>query len=87
LNPLEKRRQQWSYEVFLAIEEIKARFSLLPESLETNERFVSFLYQATIVALKNHQREKIQALKNALVSAADPASESEDIAFQFLKIP
>ena len=85
LNPLEKRKQQWMAEVAHAIEEIHRRHSLLPESLQNDEKFVSFLYQATILALKNHQRQKITALRGALVSVASPEQISEDLAFQFLR--
>ncbi len=85
LNPLEKRKQAWMNEVGRAIEEIRERFSRLPESLEDDESFISFLYQTTILALKNHQREKLEALSNALVSAADPKCVSEDLVFQFIR--
>ncbi len=85
LNPLEKRKQVWMNEVSLAIEEIQERFSLLPESLEEDDAFISFLYQATVLALRNHQQEKIDALRNALVSSADPTRSSEDLVFQFLR--
>ncbi len=72
-------------EVSLAIEEINKRYALLPASLQNDETFISFLYQATILALKNHQREKINALRGALVSTADPKRVFEDLAFQFLR--
>lgn len=85
LNPLEKRKQLWMNEVGLAIEEIRERFSRLPDSLENDESFVTFLYQTTILALKYHQREKLEVLRNALVSAADPSSISEDLVFQFIR--
>jgi hypothetical protein len=85
LNPLEKRKQQWMVEVGQAIEEIRRRHALLPESLQNDDRFISFLYQATILALKNHQRQKINALRSALVSAAKAEQFSEDLAFQFLR--
>lgn len=85
LNPLEKRKQRWMEEVSRAIEEIHERFCRLPESLESDEAFVSVLYQATMLALKNHQREKLAALSNALVSAADPERISEDLMYQFLR--
>lgn len=85
LNPLEKRKRHWAEEVSKAIEEIRNRFGLLPEELQKDERFVSFLYHATISGLKNHQRQKIEALRAAVVSSADPAVVSDDITFQYLK--
>jgi hypothetical protein len=85
LNPLERRKQGWMREVAAAIQEIQERFAVLPEQLQTDERFISFLYQATIIALKNHQDEKIGALRGAVVSAVGPQFPSEDVAFQFLR--
>lgn len=72
-------------EVGRALDDIHRKYSLLSESLQDDERFISFLYQATILALKNHQRQKITALRNAIVSAAKPEQVSEDVAFQFLR--
>ena len=85
LNPLEKRKQRWMSEVTLAIGDIEARFGILPQQLQNDERFISFLYQSTILALKNHQQEKIRCLRSALVSVASPKAVTEDIAFQFLR--
>ena len=85
LNPLEKRKQEWMRQVSEAIENIENRFSRLPKSLETDEAFISMLYQITIVALKNHQREKLYILQNAIESSADPNRISEDLSFQFIR--
>lgn len=85
LNPLERRKQRWIHEVSVALEEIHQRFNLLPEELEKSERFVSFLYQATLTSLKNHQQEKINALRAALISSADPKNTSDDLIFQFFR--
>ena len=85
LNPLEKRKERWISEVSSAIDDIERRFAVLPEQLQDDERFISFLYQSTIVALKNHQHEKIRSLRAALVSAASPNAIAEDVAFQFLR--
>jgi len=85
LNPLEKRKREWMNEVCRAIEEIQNQFSRIPKSLEKDEAFISFLYQTTILALKNHQREKLRALSNGLISAADPEGVPEDVVFQFIR--
>ncbi len=85
LNPLERRKKRWIEEVTSAINEIEVRFSLLPQTLETNEQFVSFLYHATIIALKDHRTEKLRALRNALISVAEPTDIAEDLSFQFLR--
>ena len=85
LNPLERRNQRWVIEVAAALDEISQKYAILPEQLKADERFVSFLYQTTIIALKNHQEEKITALRCALISSVDPKSIAENVAFQFLR--
>jgi len=85
VNPIEKRKQQWILEVQNAIEEINLRFSILPSTLQDDEAFISFLYSATIIALKNHQTKKIKSLKNILVSSVNPNQLNDDMVFQFLR--
>jgi hypothetical protein len=85
LNPLERRKQRWTVEVSLALNAIQDRFALLPEDLSKNEAFISFLYQATISALKTHQAEKLVALRNGLVASLNETRLSQDLSFQFLR--
>ena len=85
LNPLERRKQRWTVEVSLALNAIQHRFALLPEDLSKNEAFISFLYQATISALKTHRSEKLVALRNCLVASLDEMRLSQDLSFQFLR--
>ena len=84
LNPLEKRKEAWAKRVHQAIEEIHERFARLPESLMEDEMFFSSLYQLSDLAIKNHQQEKLELLRNAIVSAANPKRASDDLVFQFI---
>ena len=72
-------------QVSSALTVIHERFALVPTDLETNERFISFLYQATMLALQNHQQAKLEALKHALIASVGPSEVSEDLSFQFLR--
>ncbi len=85
LNPLEKRKQRWMVEVSEAINNIQSQFKLLPKDLEENEQFISFLYQATLIAIKSHQQEKLSALRNALSTSIATDQYSEDVSFQLLR--
>lgn len=85
LNPLEKRKQYWMQEVGEAIIDLQNRLGLLPESLQDNESFISFLYQATHIAIRNHQEDKIKALKKSIISAAEFPAVEDDLKFQFLR--
>jgi len=85
LNPLEKRKQAWLVQVADAINEIQDRFEILPEQLWSDERFISFAWEASLIALKNHRHEKLSALKVAIVSMTGMNTSEEDVAFQFLR--
>jgi hypothetical protein len=83
-NPLEKRKQRWMEEITAAVNEITLRLSLEPSSLQHNAVFVSFLYQATTIAMRNHQQAKLDALRHTLIAVASNQV-NEDMAFQFLR--
>ena len=85
LNPLEKRKEAWAKRAQQAIEEIHERFARLPESLLDDEMFISSLYQLSDLAIKNHQQEKLELLRNAIVSAANPERASDDLILQFIR--
>lgn len=72
LNPLEKRKQKWAEDVSHALNQIREDLKVLPEQLQEDEAFISLLYQATEIAMRNHQSEKLVALRNAVVSSAAP---------------
>ena len=42
---------------------------LTVEILEQDEKFISISMQATQIALRNHQEEKIEALKNCVINS------------------
>jgi hypothetical protein len=85
VNPAERRKERWLMEVSAAIEKLQKELGLIPEALQKDERFISFLYQATQIALRNHREEKIRALRNALEATAKKDIPEEDTAFQFLR--
>jgi hypothetical protein len=77
LNPLEKRKQKWMEDVSDALNKIRDELNILPEQLENNDAFISALYQATEIAMRNHQSEKRTALCNALISSASTDKNQE----------
>lgn len=58
INPIEKRKQAWLGQLTDAINEIYDRFKILPDELWADERFVSFSWEASLIAIKNHRKEK-----------------------------
>ncbi len=80
-----RRQAVWMQEVSTAINELRGKLDLTTGQLLSNEAFVSFLLQATPVALRTHRSEKLRALKSALVSVGSSTGPEEDLATQFLR--
>lgn len=84
--PVEKRKAKWMVKVSEAIAEIQEKFDLNVERLAENQHFISILLHASSIAMKNHQAEKINSLKNILINSASANNISEDIQFTFLNL-
>jgi hypothetical protein len=83
--PLERRRDAWMKEVGQALQELEKNRGIRLEELQTNETFVTVVIQATQMALRNHQREKVQALRNAVINSAIGINIEEDLQLQFVR--
>jgi hypothetical protein len=81
--PLEKRRQKWMEDVAEAVRELEGR-GIKAEDLKQNESFVSTFMQASLAAMRNHEQEKIDALRNAVLNAALPCAPDESMQQIFL---
>jgi hypothetical protein len=85
--PLQKRQAEWMNEVAEGLKEAEKRiegFSI--ESLKDNERFVSTVLNASQSAIRNHQKEKREALRNAVLNAALGSVPDEDTEAIFLSL-
>ncbi len=83
--PLERRREQWLEQLASAVKEVQEKASeLTPEKLSQNEAFVSTALRATEIAVRTHQQEKLEALRNAVVSAALPGAPDDTLQQIFL---
>lgn len=80
-----KRQEAWAVQVSDAINELSRRSNLTVDQLLRDEAFVSFVLQATPIALRTHRTEKVRALKSALVSVGAAVGIDEDVASQFLR--
>jgi hypothetical protein len=86
-QPLEQRRTKWFNELGGVVEEIKKRVDNFdPDMLSSNEAFVTTVAQATRIAMCNHQAEKLQALRNAVLNSGLPGSPSDDEQSIFLNL-
>lgn len=87
MQPVAKRRDAWMEavaEAVLSLSEKLENFSI--DKLREDEEFVSFLMEATQIALKNHQEEKLNLLQNSLQNFFRLNDASYDRKYSFLKI-
>jgi hypothetical protein len=83
--PLERRREEWLQRLADAVREIQENVAdLTPEKLSQNEAFVSTALRASEIAVRTHQEEKLEALRNAVVSAALPDAPDDTLQQIFL---
>jgi len=86
LSPATKRSSQWINEYLSkAVQTIaeKATPSVV-ENLSNNESFLTVVLQATSIALRNHQKEKLEALRNAIINSVLPNAPDESLQLMFL---
>jgi len=85
-KPIEARRQKWLEMLAEAVEELKSKVENLEnKDLSENESFISAVMQASQVAQRTHQDEKLEALRNAIQNAALPHAPDEDLQLVFLR--
>lgn len=85
-EPVSKRRDEWIIRIYEELMNLKDKvneFSI--ESLSNNDQFVTVLLNATQIALRNHDEEKLLALKNACVNTADNISIDDEKQLVFLQ--
>jgi hypothetical protein len=82
-----KRFSDWCEELRLMLNDLSLRVEgLTPEKLANDEAFISAFAHATQAALKTHETEKLEALRNALLNVAHGTSISEDQQLMFLAL-
>lgn len=86
-SPLEKRRHAWLEQLAEIVATLQKKiddFSL--EKLSQNESFITVALQASQIAVRNHQQEKLNALRNAVLNSALPNPPDEDLQVIFLRL-
>ncbi len=85
LPPLMRRRAEWidsMAERLLMVERQVKGFKI--KELSNNDKFITTITHATQVAVRNHQKEILEALRNAVLNAALPNAPEEDLQLMFL---
>jgi hypothetical protein len=83
-RPIEKRKQAWLEQLSEVVTEVQRRVEgLTPERLAA---FITVAMQASQMAIRNHQEEKLEALRNAVLNSALPNPPQEDEQMIFLRL-
>lgn len=82
---LERRKAAWTDLLCESLASLKDT-GVDTQLLQDDERFVSTVLQATQIAIRTHQKEKIAALKNAVVNVAVGRSPDEIEQHMFLEL-
>jgi len=84
-SPISKRRDKWMQSIAEDLTKLEAKvdgFSV--EKLSENDIFITTVMRASQIAIRNHQEEKLMALKGAVLNSTSPNSPEEDIQLMFL---
>jgi len=84
-RPIEKRLHIWRQMLIEVINKIQLHSQINMERLENDEEFASVLFHATWIAMKSHQKEKLTALRNAVINAACQIDIQEDEQLLFIR--
>jgi hypothetical protein len=69
--PLQRRQAAWMDEVAEGLKQLEGKVEGFKiENLKENEQFVSTVLAATQAAIRTHQQEKREALRNAVLNVA-----------------
>lgn len=84
--PMARRFEAWIASVVNRLNELQERVDgFTIEALSENDTFVSTVMHATQTAVRNHQRDKLEALRNAVLNAALPNPPEEDLQLRFVR--
>src|ERR1700675_3009733 len=83
--PLSRRREKWLTDLAEIIKELNERVDELSHPLSENEAFTSAVQHTTQVAMRSHQEEKLEALRNAVRNSALAGAPNDDLQLMFLR--
>ncbi|WP_372776996.1 hypothetical protein [Litorivivens sp.] len=84
--PMARRRTEWMVQVTEAINELYDKGIVTEPDLQENEKFFTTLVHASNSAIRNHEDEKLNALRNAVINSALPGAPSDTMQQLFLNL-
>jgi hypothetical protein len=82
--PIERRRDAWMNTIADRLRSLEEEGKIDFAALQGDESFVTVVMQTTQVALRNHQAEKLDALRNAVLNAAVEESPDDSLRGMFI---
>lgn len=83
--PLSRRRDKWIEDIVEGLQTLEKQVDGFKiEELSHNEMFITTVMNASQTAIRNHQEEKLEALRNAVLNAALPNPPDDDLQLMFL---
>lgn len=82
--PLSKRRAEVIRQIGEGLNDLIAQGIVTKSGLQENEAFISTVAEVCNLSLRNHQVEKLEALRNAAINSALPGCPSDDYRQIFL---
>jgi hypothetical protein len=85
--PMGKRRDEWLQGLNDRLRELEGRMAgFRVEALVNNDAFISAALQASQAAIRTHERQKLEALRNAVVNVAAGRNADADTTTFFLTL-
>ena len=86
-SPVAQRRDDWFADLERRLHDLEGRVDGFRfDDLGKSKEFVSATLQATQAAIRTHQSEKLEALRNAVMNVALSKGPSEDLQLMFLNL-
>ena len=82
--PLGRRRDEWLNGLAERLDNLGQEDRINFSDLKDNDEFISTVMQASSVAIRNHQQEKIDALRNAVLNTAIGQAPEDSIREMFV---
>ncbi|MCR4314763.1 MAG: hypothetical protein NUW37_00290 [Planctomycetes bacterium] len=83
-SPFQRKQMKWCGDVAETLEYLVNRRGVSIEELQEDEEFISFVATTAQIAMRTHQEEKREALRNALLNSVISVTLDDSLKFQFL---
>jgi hypothetical protein len=82
--PLARRKDEWIQDIAIRLVQLEQNDPTKLEALASNEVFLSTFAQAAQAAIRTHEKEKLEALRNAVINSTSPGAPDESMQAMFI---